>query len=562
MKKLVSCLLMLAMLLSVCAMAEGGDVVTLKLFYSAPDNYPNLKWGMDPVTQWIQEQTGVALDITYATSSDHQEFYTLLASDMIKDYDMLYLGKYEPKLVEDGYVLALDELAEQYCPEWFDVISEDERAIHSINGHMYYTTSNYADSEKLLKLPGARKAFSMFYNYQAMDKLGVDPATITTLKDVEEIAKRFRDELGINYPIFLNSYGVTNNIDYAQILSGSSFAAPGVVYPQADGTVTYNVKSDEYKAAVEWLNSMYKEGLIKADNFTFTNSINDENVKNIAMKGDIGFVLGHMWAINQHRPEGNGGGIHGNGEMGLLQFAGQTPLAEGVNIEDIRLSDQNLSQIGGAAYYVLDRTEHPAECIKFITFMFTDECQRTNMYGLEGPAYVNEYSEMFKTEVMKSSDEYARDQTELTNEEVRIKWGSLIPWHNSFRTSYGQNWASVPQVIVVEDGVKKQYGEMLIVIGQLYGTPFKTGGMVMNFTDNDDVLLNNNVKEAWSNNIAQCVLADDFEAAYAKMISDMETVGLGDLEKKMTERYWEYYEMLHEVRNERWDKIALEAMGK
>ena len=558
MKKFWTILCAFALILACPAFAEdaASDVVTLKVFYSAPNEYESWSWGADPVSRWVTEQTGIALDITFASTADHQEFYTLLASDMISEYDMLYLGRYEPTLVDEGYVLALTDLADEYCPEYYDVISAEELAIHSIDGKMYYTTRDYANPEQLESLPGASKAFSMFYNYQVMDELGVDPATIITLADVEEIAKRMRDELGITYPIYLNTLGITNNIDYLQILSGSSFAAPGVVYPQADGTVTYNVKSEEYKAAAAWLNQMYKEGLIKADNFTHTTSINDETVKNIAQSGDLGFVLGHMWVINQHRPEGNGGGIHGNGEMGLLQFAGQTPLAEGVSIEDIQCSDQNLSNIGAAAWYVLDRTEHPAECIRFITFMFTEESQRNDMYGLEGLGYTIEYNEMFDREMMTPTPEYTADATQLSAEDLRMKYGNLIPWKTTFRTSYGQNWASVPQIVIEENGVKKQYGEMLINIGELYGSPFKTGNLTMNLTDTDQLLLKTNVEEAWSNNIALCVLADDFEAAYDKMLADMETVGLSELEEIYTERYWQYDDMLQETRNDKWNDAA------
>lgn len=556
MKKLLSVLCILMLLASGMALAEDKDVVTLKVFRSAPQSFPSWEWGKDPVSAWVTEQTGIALDITFASSKDHQEFYTLLASDMIKDYDMLFLGKLEPKLIEDGYVLALDELADKYCPEWYDVVSEDERNIHAIDGHVYYTVGNFADSDKLMNLPGARKAFSMFYNYQAMDKLGVDPATIKTLADVTAIAKRFQTELGITYPIYLNSYGVRSNIDYLQILTASSFGGPASVYPQADGTVTYNVKSDEYKAAAKWLNDMYKEGLIKADCFTHTSSINDETVKNIAQKADVGFVLGHMWFINQHRPEGNGGGVHGNGDMGLLQFAGQTPLAEGVKLEDIKVNDQNLSNIGSANNYVLDRTTHPAECIKFITFCYSDAAQKVEMYGLEGSAWTMEYDELYGYEVRKPSEAFSADSVALSAEEQRIKWGNLLEWQGSFRSMYGQNWASYPQIILEEDGVKKQYGEMLINIGGLYGSPFKTGEMTMKFTDSEDLLLVQTVDEAWKNNIAQVVLADDFEAAYAKMLSDMETVGLKDLEAKLTERYWMYDEMLNEDRNEKWNAAA------
>ena len=205
---------------------------------------------------------------------------------------------------------------------------------------------------------------------------------------------------------------------------------------------------------------------------------------------------------------------------------------------------------------MLDRTEHPAECIRFITFMFTEESQRNDMYGLEGLGYTIEYNEMFDREMMTPTSEYTADATQLSAEDLRMKYGNLIPWKTTFRTSYGQNWASVPQIVIEENGVKKQYGEMLINIGELYGSPFKTGNLTMNLTDTDQLLLKTNVEEAWSNNIALCVLADDFEAAYDKMLADMETVGLSELEEIYTERYWQYDDMLQETRNDKWNDAA------
>lgn len=557
MKKIIAIVCTLMLLVTTGAIAENDEPVVLKVYYSSPNPYPNWSWGEDPVSTWITIQTGIALDITFSSTDDNQQFYTMLASDEIAKYDLLMLSKYESQLVENGYVLALNKLADEYCPQWYDVVSELERDIHAIDGNIYYTTYGFSDPQRLSSLPAAHKAMSMWYNYIAMDKLGYDATRIETLEDVEVIAKRLRDEVGINYPIYLVSgFGATSVLDFAQVLSTSSFAAPGVVYPQSDGTVTYNVKSTEYKAALEWLNKMYKEGLVRADQFTYTTSINDENVKNIAQKADVGFVLGHFYVLNQHRPEGNGGGVHGNGEMGMLQFAGQTPLADGVSADDIVLSDFLQTNIGSPRYYVLDRTQHPAECIKFITFMFSDECQRTNMYGLEGQAYTMEYSSLFGIEIMTPTEEAAADKIMLSGEDYMMKYGALVPWQNEFRSAYGQNWASLPQIIVEEDGMKKQYGEMTMVVGNLYGTSFMTGLQTLNLTNTDDVVLRNNVEEAWENNLFQCVIADDFEAAYKTMIDEMEYVGLAKLEKILTERYWYYDEIFHEVRNEKWHKAC------
>ena len=64
MKKLISILCILAMLLSGVALAEDKEVTTLQVYFSAPLRDAKWVWGADPTTRWITEQTGIALDVT------------------------------------------------------------------------------------------------------------------------------------------------------------------------------------------------------------------------------------------------------------------------------------------------------------------------------------------------------------------------------------------------------------------------------------------------------------------------------------------------------------------
>ena len=64
-----------------------------------------------------------------------------------------------------------------------------------------------------------------------------------------------------------------------------------------------------------------------------------------------------------------------------------------------------------------------------------------------------------------------------------------------------------------------------------------------------------NVMQVWQDGEVNLVLADseaEFEAAYEKLIRDMERTGLKQLEVLMTERYRHYENLLGETRNDRW----------
>ena len=279
--------------------SSSDDIVTLTAFFSAPDAYDGVwKWGDDPTTSYITEQTGVTLDISYATSSNHQEFYTMLASG-VKMPDLVYLGKLEPQLINEGYALPLNKLADEYCPEFYELMPYQYDEIYTYeDGNIYFLAQGFADTKKLATLPGGVKGWTSFtHNRILLEELG-NPS-LETLDDVEAAAKKAKEN-GSEYPVFLTlNDKVYGNLNPIQIIN-CCFAGPSFVYPQENGVVTFNVKSEEYKKAAYWINHLYREGLIQADNFTFTWGVNDENVKQIAQEGDPLIVLGQDGILNQH----------------------------------------------------------------------------------------------------------------------------------------------------------------------------------------------------------------------------------------------------------------------
>lgn len=547
MKKVVSLLLALMLLLGVVpVLAESGEEpIVLKVFYSAVDPYNGKwQWGSDPVTKYITERTGITLDITFAKSNDHQEFYGMLASDTL-DYDLLYLGKLEPALIDEEYALPLNKLADEYFPEFYDYLPTGYAAIHAYDdGNIYYYAKSYADTERLATIPGGVKGWTSFtHNRVVREKLG-NPS-FDTLDDVKAAAILAKEN-GVEYPVFLTlNDTVYGNLNPIQIIN-TCFNGPGFVYPQENGVVTFNIKSDEYKKAARWINSLYREGLIQPDNFTFTWGANDENVKEIAQSNNAFIILGQDGKMNQH--------LTGN-TIDPIYIQTDVATAEGISRDEIVMDNAAGSNIGTPAWYILDSTKNPAAAIKFVSMMWAEDIDAIKQFGIEGLNYTYDYT-LSPDGVMITNEEMAEDLKVMESGDFQTKWGYTNSVIQSWSTRYSIQYTNRAHFSVEENGQTVHYGDRCIELFPKYCTAFKTGNLTIKFTDADDVLLLNNVLDAWFNDIPNIILAEDdaaFEAAFQQTIDDMERVGLAKLEEKMTEKYTFYVTSLGEVRNARWD---------
>lgn len=549
MKKMLSLILALSMLIAVVpAFAEeSSEPEVLRVFYSNIDPYDGQwKWGDDPSTAYITERTGITLDISYAKSNDHQEFYAMLASDSL-DFDLLYLGKLEPALIDEGYVLPLNKLADEYYPEFYDLLPTGYAEIHTYDdGNIYYYANSYADTERLATLPGGIKGWTSFtHNRILREKLG-NPS-LDTLEDVRTAAMLAKEN-GVEYPVFLTlNYAVYQNLNPIEIIN-TSFNGPGFVYPQENGVVTFNIKSEEYKKAALWVNSLYRDGLIQPDNFTFTWGSNDENVKTIAQSDNAFIILGQDGIMNQH--------ISGFAEFPKY-IQTDVATAEGINREDVVMDNAAGSNIGTASWYICDKCQNPAAAIRFISMMWEEDIDAMKCVGLEGVCYDFDYT-YSEDGFPISKPEMVEDLKNMPAADFQKKWGYGPVVLQSFNTRYSIQYTNRAHIAVEENGKIVHYGDMCIELFPKYCRAFKTGNLTINFTEADDVLLFNNVVNAWTEGISDIILAESEDAclaALAKTIDNMERVGLGDLETKMTERYVKYYNALHEDRNARWDVV-------
>lgn len=115
-------------------------------------------WGENLVSKTITEETGINIEFIVPAGNEAEKLNSLIASDSLPD--LITLGWYESQvgqIIEDEMVYALDELAEQYDPYWFEVADPGRIGwFTEEDGHIYgYPNSSFspADYEKYDNIP-------------------------------------------------------------------------------------------------------------------------------------------------------------------------------------------------------------------------------------------------------------------------------------------------------------------------------------------------------------------------------------------------------------------------
>ncbi|MDF2800442.1 MAG: extracellular solute-binding protein family 1 [Anaerocolumna sp.] len=110
-------------------------------------------WGENLISKTITEETGVNIEFVVPAGSEAEKLNSLIASDTLPD--LVTIGWYEPQykdIIGDGMVYALDELATEYDPYWFEVADKGRVGwFTQEDGHIYgYPNSSFspADYEK------------------------------------------------------------------------------------------------------------------------------------------------------------------------------------------------------------------------------------------------------------------------------------------------------------------------------------------------------------------------------------------------------------------------------
>lgn len=366
MKKILSCLLALTLLLTAMAplaMAEGAPVTLTAITNLHPST---LDLETLPIYQQIGEKVGVDVDWEYYRADWDAKKSLILASGDLPDF---FFGR-DTLTAQDIQLnlesfLPLDDLIDQYAPN-IKKMFEEQPATRDINvfpDGKIYALPHY--------MPARPAHFgSMFINTAWLEKLGL--AMPTTLEELNEVARAFvtkdpngngkNDEIGFAFSsikdanfgarVFLGVFGVHDSMDSWLALDGN-------------GKVIYNPATTGYKDFVVWLSYLYAEGLM--DREVLTHDFAQFKAKTRRSEEEIsGIQCG--WELSQM----------GNDHYGML-----LPV-KGPNGDQFYSANSIMNKMGPDNYCSFAITadcKDPVAAIKWADQFYSDEFALQAYYG-------------------------------------------------------------------------------------------------------------------------------------------------------------------------------------
>ena len=270
MKKILAILLASMMLLSLlpAAVAESAEepvVITAMWENGRPQNAYT-----DEIHDYILKTLNIDLQLICVSENFTQQLALTIASGDIPDLILMEYRTYV-EYANEGLFTDLTGLVDQYSDLMDYVNTGDQGEMcwnrMKVDGAIYGIPTRSVNTSML----------TTAIRQDWLDNLGLQvPATIDELTEVlRAFTEDDPDQNGLNDTYGLSTYGMHNiySMNYLSTIFGAFGAAPGQQYLlNDDGTVTTNVISDEYKAAVSYLHDIYAAGYMDPEIFTNSNS--------------------------------------------------------------------------------------------------------------------------------------------------------------------------------------------------------------------------------------------------------------------------------------------------
>lgn len=380
-KRIFSLVLVLALLcLSGAALAEeaasaypiaGAEGITLTFAKIAQtqitSQYDSLQ--DTPLMQAYMEATGVNIEVI--APADNTAMNLLFASgdlpDMVYfDWDA-YAGGIS-KAISDGIVLPLNDLLDEYAPDYKAAINSNEdyrRGTLTPNGDVYGFAFIRAHRDLCTSSgPIIRSDW--------LEKCGLEnPETITEFYNA---LVAFRDQCGATYPLSTGAGNILGN-DAAAFILGA-FGVPQADFYHDGDTVKFGYMQDGMKDCLAFLNQLYNEGLLDPNFATLDSATINSNLYNGisgVVTGSLGSGIGNHLTAMADDPEFDVAGMH---YLVADDQKGETPISGHTDFPVMRY-----------ATCITTTCEYPEIAAQFLNYGYTEEGRLLLNFGVEGESY-------------------------------------------------------------------------------------------------------------------------------------------------------------------------------
>lgn len=316
----------------------------------------------------IEERTGISVTWEDSAMTD-EDFNIMIAGDEYADvikHDMSHYPGGATAALEDGVIVALNDVVEQYMPNL--------KALMEANPELAKACTN--DDGVIWGFPNySSKEASMYHgNYiraDLLEKIGKDVPT--TIDEWYDVLTAFKNELGVEIPYGARSIDLINSsmFAYAYGVAETSSYKLGL---DEDGNVEFLAISDAYKEFLQLLNKWYDEDLLDPDLFS-----TDANTVKANMS------TGKAAATNSALASG----------MQAQQIAGKEldPDFEFVATvvpqvwEGVEPDDCQANWRAGVSFVVTSSCEDIEAVARFMDYFYSEEGIELVNFGTEGETY-------------------------------------------------------------------------------------------------------------------------------------------------------------------------------
>lgn len=499
------------------------DVITLTVFIDKPNTVPGWKWGDDEVSREITRQTGIQLEISNATTTDHQELATLLSSKKFS-YDIIVTNLYGAMpnlLITQGFAAPLNKLADDYCPTFWDVLPTDEdKVLNWSDGNLYYIVDQFGDVERLGELiePFSPQG-SFLLNTEMLAELG-NPS-VTNFEELKAVLVQVKEKYGTSFPLYDGNIANANSEQNMAQIINRLMGGTNVYSIQDDGSVKLNFQDETYYEAVKYINSLYLEGLINPENFT----VSTEQFKQLMSEKEIFAYFGHFWQVLS----GYEGGLLAGAPYQCVDY----PIASGMKAEDVKLLNSYCSVGVENAVFINEDSTNKEAAIRYLAFLLSDAGQLATREGVEGVTYTLDADGIPRPTALRLTYESGPVDALLRDLGMNNQQVHWIP----------SMWVfSIARHLRIDN---EPYYAAFLDTARPYASWERLNILSGILTDADLMASYTQIITLWNNALPSLYLASseaEFENAYQKLISDAKMLGLEKLEATYTANYTKYHE--------------------
>lgn len=340
----------------------------------------------------LEEATGVHIDFEMLAETSYEETLNLrMASQDYPDIFSQSVASYQQKLekaIAEEILIDMSEYLE-YAPDWADLLERNETYRENI-------TNSDGSIAQMVNCTIGKTTQQGLLRGDWLDALNLDSPT--TIEELTEVLRAFKESYGTTNALLINS-DLGSAAEFAFNFSAQGFRMLSFQLKEpGSNEVVAGVATEAYVEYLEYLHSLYEEGLI-TDDFVSTSKENG-NWESAFYSGACG-----VWQDDCKYADAAYAAMAENAGWDAVPFA--------FSGEAYHMVSTN--PVGLTTTYISTTCAEPEVAMEFLNYGFTEEGKKLVNYGIEDTTYTidSDGNIAFTDLLMKNPDGYTYDQAQV-----------------------------------------------------------------------------------------------------------------------------------------------------